>query len=201
MGVAVRALHKKPFGTPPTSSSRENHMGHIDLDKLFGFTMSPVELVVRGTLMFWFLFLVFRFILRRDVGSMGISDFLFVVLLGDASQNAMIGDGTSASDGLVLISTLVFWNVLIDWLGFRFPRVERLLGGGKLCLVRDGRKIRRNMRREFISDEELMAKVRGEGLEDLSKVRRMYLESDGEISLIRTPDAPPDPKKLPVPRT
>ncbi len=175
-------------------------MDHIDFDKLFGFTMSPVELVLRGTLMFWFLILVFRLILRRDVGSMGISDFLFVVLLGDASQNAMIGEGTSATDGIVLISTLVFWNVLIDWASFRFPAVERLMAGTKLCLVRDGRKMRRNMRREFISDEELMSKVRGEGLEDLSKVRRMYLESDGEISLIRTPDEPPAPKKLPTPK-
>lgn len=44
------------------------------------------------------------------------------------------------------------------------------------------------MRREFISDEELMSKVREEGLEDLSRVRFMYLEPDGEISLIRRPD-------------
>ncbi len=176
-------------------------MDHIDLGKLFGFTMSPVELVARGTLMFWFLFFVFRVILRRDVGSMGISDFLFVVLLGDASQNAMIGDGTSATDGIVLISTLVFWNVAIDWLSFRYPALERFFAGGKLCLVRDGRKLRRNMRRELISDEELMAKVRGEGLEDLSRVKRMYLESDGEISLIRTPDAPDDPKKLRIPKS
>lgn len=176
-------------------------MAHAELAKLMQFTMSPVELVVRGSLMFWFLFLVFRVILRRDVGSMGITDFLFIVLLGDAAQNGMIGDGTSVADALTLISTLVFWNVLIDWLSWRFPAIEKLVVAGKLCLVRDGRRNRRNMRREFISDEELMAKVREEGLEDLSKVKRMYLESDGEISLIRTPDAPADPKKPPVPRT
>lgn len=67
--------------------------------------------------------------------------------------------------------------------------------------MRDGRKLRRNLRREFISDEELMAKVHGEGLEDLAQVRRMYLEPDGEISVIRTPDAPPDAKRLRRPRT
>lgn len=170
-------------------------MDHLDLGKVFGFTMSPAELVLRGTLMFWFLFLVFRLILRRDVGSMGISDFLFVVLLGDASQNAMIGDATSASDGIVLISTLVFWNVALNGLSYRFPLVERLLSGQRLCLVRDGRRIRRNMRREFISDAELMAKVHGEGLEDLAKVHRMYLEPDGEISLIRVDEEAPEAKR------
>jgi len=155
---------------------------------VFGMTMPMLELVLRGSVMYWFLVLVFRLILRRDVGSMGITDFLFVVLLGDAAQNGMIGDATSASDCIVLISTLVFWNVLIDWATFRFPALQRLLAAQRLCLVRDGRRNRRNMRREFISDEELMSKVRQEGLEDLSRVKRMYLEPDGEISLIRQPD-------------
>jgi uncharacterized membrane protein YcaP (DUF421 family) len=129
------------------------------------------------------------------VGSMGITDFLFVVLLGDAAQNGMIGDATSASDCIVLISTLVFWNVLIDWSTWRFPAVEKLFSARRLCLVRDGRRNRRNMRREFISDAELMSKVREEGLEDLSRVKRMYLESDGEISLIRL-SKDDDPKEL-----
>ena len=176
-------------------------MDHHDLVEIFGSTMPVLELFVRGSVMYWFLVLVFRLILRRDVGSMGITDFLFVVLLGDAAQNGMIGEATSATDAIVLISTLVFWNLLIDWATYRFPAVERLFAARRLCLVRDGRLNRRNMRREFISDEELMSKVREEGLEDLSRVRFMYLESDGEISLIRQPDvqgkAPRKPSSRP----
>src|ERR1700712_2335641 len=172
----------------------------IDLDAVFKLTMPIVELFIRGSVMFWFLVIVFRVVLRRDVGSMGITDFLFVVLLGDAAQNGMIGEGTSASDCIVLISTLIFWNVAIDWATWRFAAVERLFASRRLCLVRNGRRNRRNMRREFISDAELMSKVREEGLEDLSKIKFMYLESDGEISLIRMPDAPEDPKKLPLPK-
>ena len=177
-------------------------MDSPDLQAVFGLTMPVLELVARGSVMFWFLVLVFRVVLRRDVGSMGITDFLFVVLLGDAAQNGMIGDGTSASDCIVLISTLVFWNVLIDWLTWRFPSIERLVAARRLCLVRDGRRNRRNMRREFISDAELMSKVREQGLEDLSGVKLMYLESDGEISLIRQTGADAggnDPqKKMPA---
>ena len=177
-------------------------MDSPDLQAVFGLTMPILELVARGSVMFWFLVLVFRVVLRRDVGSMGITDFLFVVLLGDAAQNGMIGDGTSASDCIVLISTLVFWNVLIDWLTWRIPSIERVVAARRLCLVRDGRCNRRNMRREFISDAELMSKVREEGLEDLSGVKLMYLESDGEISLIRQTGADAagnDPqKKMPA---
>ena len=80
----------------------------VDLVTIFSFTVSPLDLVLRGTLMYWFLFIVLRFVLRRDVGSLGISDFLFVVILGDAAQNSMIGSASSATDGMVLIATLVF---------------------------------------------------------------------------------------------
>jgi len=174
-------------------------MDHQDLVDVFRSTVPVLELILRGSLMYWFLFAVFRLILRRDAGSMGLTDFLFVVLLGDAAQNGMIGEGTSATDAVVLISTLVVWNVLIDWATYRFPALERRLAAKRLCLVRDGRLIRRNMRREFISDAELMSKVREQGLEDLSRIKAMYLESDGEISLIRWPDDEDPQKKAPKP--
>jgi uncharacterized membrane protein YcaP (DUF421 family) len=157
----------------------------FDLAGTFFLTVSPLELMLRGTLMYWFLFLVLRFVLRRDVGSLGISDFLFMVILGDAAQNSMIGGASSATDGMVLISTLVFWNYLLDFLSFRFQLIQRFTAAPRLCLVRDGKLQRRNMRREFITDEELNAKIRHEGVDDLAYVKRMYLEADGDMSLIR----------------
>ncbi len=120
------------------------------LDSVFQLTLPIAELLIRGSVMFWFLALVFRVVLRRDAGSMGITDFLFVVLSGDAAQNGMIGEATSATDAVVLISTLVFWNVLIDWAAWRFAMVEKLFAARRLCLVRYGRRHRRDMRREFI---------------------------------------------------
>ena len=148
-------------------------------------TVSPFELVVRGTAIFWFLFLLFRFVVRRDGGTLGLTDFLFVALIGDASQNAMIGQGTSVSDGLVLIGTLVFWNFALDYLGYRFPRLNRLISAPKLCLVNDGKMLRANMRRQFITPDEIEAKVREAGLERVAQVKRMYLEADGEISVLK----------------
>ena len=172
-------------------------MHPIDLSDIFAMTLPALELFIRGSVMYWFLVIVFRLILRRDVGSMGITDFLFVVLLGDAAQNGMIGEATSTTDAIVLILTLVFWNVLIDWATWRWRFVERLFAAKRLTLVRNGQRNRRNMRREYITDAELMSKVREEGLEDLSRVKSMTLESSGEISLIRMPDAPEGPPKKP----
>lgn len=165
------------------------HIPDIDFEGMLTFTLSPWELMIRGTAMFWFLLLIFRFVLRRDMGDVGVSDFLFVVILGDAAQNAMIGDGTSLIDGMVLIGTLVAWNFLLDWLGYRVPAVERFVSGRRLCLVRHGRMQRRAMRREYISEEDILAKAREQGLEDLTQVRQMYLETDGQISVIKTGSA------------
>ena len=56
-------------------------------------------MIVRGSVVYWFLFLVFRFVLRRDVGSIGVADLLFVVLVADVASNAMQGEYRSISDG------------------------------------------------------------------------------------------------------
>lgn len=148
-------------------------------------TMSPAELLIRGTLMFWFLFLVLRFVLRRDMGSAGISDILFIVLLGDAAQNGMIGQGQSVADSMSLIAVLVAWNYSLDFLGYRFRFFEWLTEPAPICLIRDGRLLRKNMRRQHLTDAEIRAKLRGEGIENVADVRRMYLESDGSFSTLR----------------
>jgi uncharacterized membrane protein YcaP (DUF421 family) len=156
-----------------------------DLVDLMTFTMSPIELIVRGTLMYWFLFLIFRFILRRGAGEVGVTDFLFVVLLGDAAQNAMIGTGNSVAEGMVLVGTLVFWNYALDALSYQFPTIAKFTEPARICLVKRGRLMKREMRREYVTEEELEAKLREAGIDDLKKVRAMYLEGDGQISLLK----------------
>lgn len=159
-----------------------------DIHEIMHFTVPPLELFLRGTIMFWFLFLIFRLVLRRDIGSASVTDFLFVVILGDAAQNAMIGEGTSVSDGMVLVSTLVLWNYTIDALSYRYPAIDRLVSARKLCLIRDGKLQRRNLRKEFITVDEVHEKIREEGLEHIEQVKMMYMESDGEISIIKRED-------------
>lgn len=161
----------------------------LDWAEVFRFSVSPVELLVRGTLMFWFLFAIFRFLFRRGTGSVGMSDFLFVVLLGDAAQNAMIGQAHSVPEGMVLIATLVGWNYLLDYLSERIPAVEHFSTARRVRLVAEGQVIRHNMRREYISMDELMQKLREAGHDTLKEVKAAYLESDGEISVIPKPGA------------
>lgn len=156
-----------------------------DWQELFSLSVSPWELIVRGTAVYWFLVIVFRLILRRDAGSVGIADILLLVIIADAAQNAMAGEYRSITDGFILISTIIFWNVLIDWLSLRSARMRRLFEPDEVPLVRDGRILRRNLRREHIAEAELMAKLREEGVDDVKDVKAAYFEADGAISVIR----------------
>lgn len=158
---------------------------HIDWHALFQLSTPLIEIIIRGTVVYWFLFFIFRFLVRRDVGAVGIADVLLLVIVADASQNAMAGDSHSITDGMVLVATLIGWNMLLDWLSFRYKFIRTFAVPSSLCLIKNGAMIKRNMRREFISDEELWAKLREQGIAELKEVKLANLEPDGEISVVK----------------
>ena len=156
----------------------------VDWKSVFVPTMSLAEIVLRGTFIYLLLFFVLR-VLRREAGALGISDLLVVVLIADAAQNAMSSDYKSVTEGAVLVSTIVAWDYTLDWLGYRFPAVQRVLRPAPLPLVKDGRVIRQNLRKEMITIEELMSQLREQGVERVEEVKRCRLEGDGHISVIK----------------
>jgi uncharacterized membrane protein YcaP (DUF421 family) len=160
----------------------------VMLNTLFELTLSPVELVVRGTVMYLGLVLTFRFLLRRDVGSLGVPDVLFIVLVADAAQNAMAGEYKSIADGIVLVATLVFWNVALDWLAYRSQTMRKLIEPRALPLIRNGKWIRRNLKSEWITTDEVLSKLRERGVQHISQVKIAKLEPDGELGVIRDDD-------------
>lgn len=153
--------------------------------ELFYFTLPPWELALRGTVIYWFLFLLFRFVLRRDAGSIGLADILVIVLIADAAQNGMAGEYKSLGDAFVLLSTIASWNYWFDWMSYRYswfahfaePRVE--------ALIRHGRVVQSNLTRNLLTLEELNSHLRQSGVTNVSEVRYAALEPDGNISVIQ----------------
>ncbi len=162
------------------------------MSEWFALSVSPLELVTRGTIMYLGLVLTFRFLLRRDVGSMSTADILFVVVVADAAQNALSGEYRSITDGIILVGTLVFWNVALDWLAFHFVTFRRFVEPPVLPLIRDGHWVRRNLRQEWITAEEVRSKLRERGIEDIAEVQVAYLESSGELGVIKVTRQPPE---------
>lgn len=143
-----------------------------------------LEIFIRGSVMYLALFFMLRFILKRQSGAIGVTDLLVVVMLADAAQNGMSDDYRSIPDGILLVGTLIFWNYLLEWLAFHFPKFEKLIQPAPLPLIKHGRMNRKNMRSELISEEDLMSQLRHHGIEDIHQVKSACMEGDGKISII-----------------
>jgi uncharacterized membrane protein YcaP (DUF421 family) len=156
----------------------------VDWNAMFVPQVSLLELGLRGTIMYLAIFVLLRLVPKRQVGGISPSDILVVVLLAEAAGNAFGRDYKSVVEGAVLVATVLFWSLALDWLQHRFPPVERLLREPKLKLVENGRLLRRNMRSELVTVEELLAQLREKGIANLSEVRAAYIEADGHISVI-----------------
>jgi uncharacterized membrane protein YcaP (DUF421 family) len=109
--------------------------GFLNIDwKDFSTFGSPVgEIVLRAAVVYLALFFLLRFGGKRTAGAVGLSDLLVVVVIADAVQNAMASEHKTVLDGWLLAATILFWNFALDWMDFRFPRLQRLLRP-RLCL-------------------------------------------------------------------
>ena len=156
----------------------------MDWKSIFSLDIPLFEIILRGSLIYISLFVLLRVVLKRQAGSLGMTDLLLITLIADASQNAMAGEYRSLPAGIVLVSTIIFWSYAFDWLSFKFPWFSRLIEPPPLPLIKDGKLLRRNMRRELITEEELISQLREQGLDDVRKVKQAYMESDGHISVV-----------------
>lgn len=155
-----------------------------DWKQMFALDTPLLEIFLRGTIIYLALFALLRFIVKREVGTVGIADLLVIVVIADAAQNAMAGSYTSVTDGVLLIGTIVWWNLALDWIAYRFPAARRIIEPQPLPLVRHGRLNRRNMRKALITEDELMSQLRLQGVEDLADVELSCMEGDGRISVV-----------------
>jgi uncharacterized membrane protein YcaP (DUF421 family) len=170
----------------------------VNWRELFVPSGSLLELFIRGTVMYFMLLAVLRVLVRRHVGSMSLMDLLMMVLIADAAQNALAGEYRSISEGIVLCGTLIGWNYALDWLAYQSPAVAKLLEPPPLKVVRDGKLLRRNMRTEFITEDELMSQLRQQGITEIASVKYAQVEPDGGISVERNDgggNAPTNPQE------
>jgi uncharacterized membrane protein YcaP (DUF421 family) len=163
-------------------------MSDVDWSALFSPGTPVLEIVIRGSVMYLCLFALLRFILKREMGSMGITDLLVIVLIADAAQNGMAGDYQSITDGLVLVITIIVWSYVLNLLAFHSPAWRRLIQPPRVQLVRDGQLLRRNLEREKINEEELLAELHNHGCENVGQVRAAWIEADGMVSVIKRPE-------------
>jgi uncharacterized membrane protein YcaP (DUF421 family) len=166
----------------------------LDLDAVFGLNMSGFELFVRTTIVYLGLLAAMRVIARREAGSLELPDLLMIVLIADGVQNGMSGNYSTVTGAAIVGGTILGWNYVLTMLTYRFDFFRRLLRPKPLLLVRNGVMVRGNMRKEFVTSDELMSLLRSEEVYDLDSVEAAYLEADGQLS-VRKRGSPPEPPR------
>jgi uncharacterized membrane protein YcaP (DUF421 family) len=167
----------------------------IEWSELFHLTVSPIELMLRGSVVYVGLVALFAVARNREAGPMSQGNMLVLILMAASTHHALVGESTSISDSFVVVVTILAWSYAIDWLRFRLPFVNDLLRSKPLLLVDHGRLVARNLERESITQDELHQQLRLRGIENISQVRRAYMEADGQLSVIpfEGPVEPPRP--------
>ena len=153
---------------------------------MFRPSMGVMEIVARGTIMYLALFIILRVVARRQSGRFGTADLLVIVLIADAAQNALGKEYQSVTEGIALVLTIVAWERVLDWLSWRYPALRPWLQAEPLKLISGGQMLKENMRREMLSEEELLAGLREQGVDDIKFVKEAYVEQSGHLSVITT---------------
>jgi uncharacterized membrane protein YcaP (DUF421 family) len=133
---------------------------------------------------------VIRLLGKRAVGAFSAFDLLVALMLGEVVDEIIYGDVTFVQ-GTVAIVVIAAADYATSWLSYSNGTINRLLEGAPIPLVEDGRLQRAGMRRERMNEDEVMAELRLQGVEDLREVKRAWLETSGEISVLKQEWAEP----------
>lgn len=143
-----------------------------------------MDLVLRATVVFFFIFLVTRIAGRRELSSLEPFDVILLVVLGDLVQQGITQSDESVTGTLIVISTVTLLSVAVSWISFRSAKVRLVTEGEPIVLVEDGQIIERNLRRERLSRGEVEEAARRQQVASLGDVRWAILEKEGSISFI-----------------
>ena len=144
-----------------------------------------MDAIVRGLAVYLFLLILFRIAGRRTLGSITNFDFVLLLIISEATQNAMIGNDYSVTNGFLVILTLVGLDIVLSYMKQRFPAMERYLDGLPLILVDQGRPLKELMHQARVDEQHILAAAREKhGLERMDQIKYAILETNGMISIV-----------------
>lgn len=144
--------------------------------------MNPI---VRGIAIYLFLLVLFRVLGKRSLAETTTFDFVLLLIIGEATQQALLGDDFSMTNSLILITVLIGIDMVFGKLKGRFQKLDKLLEGTPLILIDHGEPLKERMRKAGVEEDDIMEAARlNHGLEQLNQVKYAVLERNGSISII-----------------
>ena len=152
---------------------------------IFNLEPTVVEKVVRSILVYLFLALALRFFGKRELGQSNTLDLVVLLLVANAVQNGIIGNDNSVTGALIGAVVLFTVNKLLAYGTFRYAWLDRFFEGTPTELIRGGKPIMAELRRQQISLPELRSLARRQGFADLGEVDEAILETNGVVTMFR----------------
>jgi uncharacterized membrane protein YcaP (DUF421 family) len=149
-----------------------------------------MESVLRGTVVYLFLLLVFRITGKRSLDQVTTFDFVLLLIISETTQQALLGEDFSITNGCLLILTLFVLDQSFTWLKNKSRLVQKLTEGLPVILLEDGKPHKERLRQSQVDEDDILEAARElQGLERLEQIKYAVLERHGGITIVPKPDA------------
>ena len=144
-----------------------------------------MDAVLRATAIYLFLLLLFRIAGRRSLSEITTFDFVLLLVIGEATQQALLGDDFSVTNAFIIIAALIGIDIAFSMVKEHWPLTAKLLDGMPMVIVEDGRPISERMERARVDESDVLEAARElQGLERLDQIKFAVLEVSGKITII-----------------
>jgi uncharacterized membrane protein YcaP (DUF421 family) len=144
-----------------------------------------MDAVFRGAAMYFFLLLIFRLSGKRTMAQATTFDLILLLIISEATQQAMLGEDFSVTNGFLLILTLVTLDIGLSLWKRRSPRADKIMDGLPLVLVKDGQPLEERMSKSRVDEQEILQAARElQGIERMEQIKYAVLEQGGAISIV-----------------
>lgn len=143
-----------------------------------------LEVILRTCAVYIFIVLAIRLFGKKELSQLSVTDLVFIMLISNSVQNAMLGSNVSLLGGVIAAGSLFILNSLLKLLSYRSKAISKFLQGEPVMLIHEGNIIDENLWKEKITIRELETAAREHGVADLKEVNLAVLETDGSISIL-----------------
>lgn len=143
-----------------------------------------LSIVLRSVVVYLFIVIAIRLFGKKEIAQLSVIDLVFILLISNSVQNAMVGPSTSLEGGLIAAASLFLVNFILKIVLYRSKKASEFIQGHAIMLVYSGKIMTQNLERAKISNDELEAAIREHGVKDIKDVNLAVLEVDGNISVL-----------------
>lgn len=143
-----------------------------------------IRIIISSISVYAFIVVAIRLFGKKELAQLSIFDLVFILLISNAVQNAMVGTDTSLLGGLIAASALFIFNYFLKLFLYKFPKLAKIIQGEPLLLIYNGNINHKNIAKAKITNEELMEAIREHGATTLEDINLAVLEVDGNISIL-----------------